>query len=254
MSNLIEFEKADLGYGRHVVLKEIDFDVQAGDFLGIVGPNGSGKTTLLKSVLGMIRPISGRVFRASERIRFGYVPQRETVDLLYPLSVMDIVLMGRYSRLGPFGRPGRTDRERAANALAHVGIGELAGRPYANLSGGQQQRTLIARALVGDPSLLVLDEPNTGMDLLGETATMELIHRLHVEDGIAVLMVTHHLATVVNYAKRIAVVGEGTLREGTVEEMITPENLTSLYGIPVQVARMDGHTTVIPMPDRKLIQ
>jgi ABC-type Mn2+/Zn2+ transport system ATPase subunit len=250
MSNLIQFEKADLGYGRRVVLREIDFDVQAGDFLGIVGPNGSGKTTLLKSVLGMIRPLAGRVSRASERVRFGYVPQRETVDLLYPLSVMDIVLMGRYSRLGPFGRPGGSDRARAAEALAHVGIRELANRPYANLSGGQQQRTLIARALVGDPSLLVLDEPNTGMDLVGETATMELIHRLHIEDGIAVLMVTHHLATVVNYAKRIAVVGEGTLKEGGIDDMITPENLSKLYGIPIQVARMDGHTAVVPMPEK----
>ena len=246
MRTLIEFQKADLGYGRRVVLKAIDFDVEAGDFLGIVGPNGSGKTTLLKAVLGMIRPLSGRVVRASGRVRFGYVPQRETVDLLYPLTVLDIVLMGRYSRLGPFGRPGSSDRKRALDSLAHVGIADLAQRPYANLSGGQQQRTLIARALIGEPSLLVLDEPNSGMDLMGETATMELIHRLHVEDGIAVLMVTHHLATVVNYAKRIAVVSEGTLREGTIAEMITADNLTQLYRIPVHVSTVDGHTVVVP--------
>ena len=250
MSKLIQFEKADLGYGRRVILREIDFDVEAGDFLGIVGPNGSGKTTLLKAVLGMIRPLKGRVTRASDTITFGYVPQRETVDLLYPLSVQDIVLMGRYRRLGPFARPQARDKRRALEALAQVGIAELAGRPYANLSGGQQQRTLIARALVGEPSLLVLDEPNTGMDLVGESATMELIHRLHVDAGIAVLMVTHHLATVVNYAKRIAVVGEGGLREGTIAEMITPESLTQLYGIPVQVATLDGHTVVVPMPIR----
>ena len=254
MSNLIKFENADLGYGRRVVLKAIDFDVQSGDFLGIVGPNGSGTTTLRTSVLGMIRPLAGSVTRVSEKIRFGYVPQREAVDLLYPLSVMDIVLMGRYSRLGPFARPGSADRERATEALKHVGIEALAAKAYATLSGGQQQRTLIARALVGDPSLLVLDEPNTGMDLAGESATMELIHRLHVEDGIAVLMVTHHLATVINYAKRIAVVGDGTLREGAIEEMITPDNLTDLYGIPVQVARMDGHTAVIPIPHRSNIE
>jgi ABC-type Mn2+/Zn2+ transport system ATPase subunit len=250
LERLIAFEKADLGYGRRVVLRSIDFDVLAGDFLGIVGPNGSGKTTLLKAVLGMIKPLSGRVHRASERIRFGYVPQRETVDLLYPLTVLDIVLMGRYALIGPFGRPGIADRQRAMSALEHVGIQDLAGRPYANLSGGQQQRTLIARALVGEPSLLVLDEPNTGMDLVGESATMELIHRLHVEDGIAVLMVTHQIATVVNYARRIAVVGEGVLREGTVAEMITSENLTQLYGIPVQVARVDSGTVVVPFPYR----
>ncbi len=251
MGKLIEFEKADLGYGRRVVLKAIDFDVEAGDFLGIVGPNGAGKTTLLKAVLGMIRPLSGKVVRASDIIRFGYVPQRETVDLLYPLTVLDIVLMGRFNRLGPFGRPGAADRKRALDALSHVGISDLSGRPYANLSGGQQQRTLIARALVGEPSLLVLDEPNAGMDLVGETATMELIKRLHVQDGIAVLMVTHHLATVVNYAKRIAVVGEGALREGTIAEMITSENLSRLYGFPVQVAHVNGHTAVVPMPPQE---
>jgi ABC-type Mn2+/Zn2+ transport system ATPase subunit len=200
----------------------------------------------LKAVLGMIRPLSGRVARESERIRFGYVPQRETVDLLYPLNVLDIVLMGLYHRLGPFGRPGSSQKERAREALEHVGIADLARRPYGNLSGGQQQRTLIARALVGEPSLLVLDEPNTGMDLVGEAATMELIQRLHLEDGIAVLMVTHHLATVVNYAKRIAVVGDGTLREGTVEEMITSENLSRLYGLPVKVVTTNGHAVVIP--------
>jgi len=254
MQRLIQFEKADLGYGRRAVLKQIDFDVQAGDFLGIVGPNGSGKTTLLKAVLGMIRPLAGRVARASEGIRFGYVPQRETVDLLYPLNVLDIALMGLYSRLGPFGRPGRVHKEKAREALAHVGVADLARRPYGNLSGGQQQRTLIARALVGEPSLLVLDEPNTGMDLVGETATMELIQRLHVEDGIAVLMVTHHLATVVNYAKRIAVVGDGTLREGSVAEMITSENLSRLYGLPVKVVMADGHATVIPQVGAERIE
>src|SRR5437870_12918214 len=146
MEKLIVFENADLGYGRQRVLQGVNFDVIPGDFLGIVGPNGAGKTTMLKAILGLLKPISGRVTVTSEGLRIGYVPQRESVDTLFPLTVMDIVLMGRYTRLGPFGRPGTADKEFAMRALDHVGITKLAGRPYPNLSGGQKQRALIARA------------------------------------------------------------------------------------------------------------
>src|SRR5437588_2416737 len=204
MQKLIVFEKVDLGYGRNVVLRDIHFDIEQGDFLGIVGPNGAGKTTLLKAILGLLKPLSGQVFVSAGGLRIGYVPQRESVDTLFPLTVMDIVLMGRYTRLGPFGRPGRDDKERAMEALRSVGITDLANRSYPNLSGGQKQRALIARALVGNPNLLILDEPTNGMDLASERAIMELVRMLHDEDRITVLMVSHLLHTVVNYAKRIA--------------------------------------------------
>src|SRR2546425_1241090 len=164
MNKLIQFDKVDLGYGRRRVLTAIEFDVISGDFLGIVGPNGAGKTTLLKAILGLLKPMAGIVERPAEGLRIGYVPQRESVDTLFPLTVLDIVLMGRYTRLGPFGRPGKADRAEAMASLEHVGITNLAHRPYPNLSGGQKQRTLIARALVGDPNLLILDEPTNGMD------------------------------------------------------------------------------------------
>src|SRR5437773_1966609 len=197
MSKLIIFEKAELGYGRRVVLRDIDFDVAAGDFLGIVGPNGAGKTTLLKAILGLIKPISGNVQTPAGGLRIGYVPQRESVDTLFPLTVMDIVLMGRYSRLGPFARPRTADREIAVRSIEHVGISHLTHRAYPNLSGGQKQRCLIARALAGEPNLLILDEPTNGMDLPSEKAIMDLIQHLHDVDGITVLMVSHLLNTVV---------------------------------------------------------
>src|ERR1043166_2324297 len=203
MKKLIVFERADLGYGNRRILSGIDFDVVAGDFLGIVGPNGAGKTTLLKAILGLLKPMAGRVERPAGSVNIGYVPQRESVDTLFPLTVLDIVLMGRYSRLGPFGRPTRDDKERAFKALDHVGIRDLANRSYQNLSGGQKQRALIARALVGEPTLLILDEPTNGMDLVSEKAIMELVRHLHDVDRITVLMVSHLLNTVVNYAKRI---------------------------------------------------
>jgi manganese/zinc/iron transport system ATP- binding protein len=246
MEKLIQFENVDLGYGQRRVLRNIDFDIATGDFLGIVGPNGAGKTTLLKAILGLLNPLSGRVTRPPEGVRIGYVPQRDSVDSLFPLTVLDIVLMGRYTLMGPFARPGIEDRRLAMRALEHVGMDSMATRAYPNLSGGQKQRALIARALVGDPGLLILDEPTNGMDLVSEHAIMELVKRLHDEDGITVLMVSHLLSTVVNYAKRVAIVGDGTLKEGTVDEMVTPQSLTDLYGMDVNVVRMDGQLVVLP--------
>jgi ABC-type Mn2+/Zn2+ transport system ATPase subunit len=246
MNKLIQFSGVDLGYGSRRVLRGIDFDIAPGDFLGIVGPNGAGKTTLLKAILGLLQPISGHITRPAEGVRIGYVPQRDSVDTLFPLTVLDIVLMGRYRLIGPFARPGREDRSLAMKALKHVGMDSMAGRAYPNLSGGQKQRALIARALVGDPNLLILDEPTNGMDLVSEHAIMELVRRLHDEDGMTVLMVSHLLNTVVNYARRIAIVGDGMLREGAVVEMVTPNSLTDLYGMPVNVAKMDGQVVILP--------
>jgi ABC-type Mn2+/Zn2+ transport system ATPase subunit len=246
MSSLVVFENVSLGYGRRRVLSGIDFDLQSGDFLGIVGPNGAGKTTLLKAVLGLLKPMSGTVRRSSENLRIGYVPQRESIDTFFPLTVLDIVLMGRYARLGPFRQPGRADREAALRALEHVGIADLAHQPYSRLSGGQKQRSLIARALAGEPNLLILDEPTNGMDLVSERAIMELVRSLHEEDKITVLMVSHLLNVVVNYARRLAIICEGSLREGTVREMITRQSLSALYGVEVQVAQVDHRLVVLP--------
>jgi ABC-type Mn2+/Zn2+ transport system ATPase subunit len=246
MGRLIEFENVDLGYGRRRVLQGVNLDVVPGDFLGIVGPNGAGKTTLLKAILGLIGPMAGRISRASEGLRVGYVPQRESVDTLFPLTVLDIVLMGRYTRVGWFRWPGQADRDAAMAALDHVGIADLARRSYPNLSGGQKQRALIARALAGNPNLLILDEPTNGMDLASERAIMELVCRLHDDDDLTVLMVSHLLNTVVNYARRIAIVGEGVLREGDVATMVTPPELSGLYGIDVHVGTVDDRLVVLP--------
>lgn len=246
MKKLIVFDKVDLGYGRRRVLKDIDFDVEAGDFLGIVGPNGAGKTTLLKAILGLLSPMAGLISRASDGLRIGYVPQRDSVDTLFPLTVLDIVLMGRYTRIGAIARPGAEDKALAMRALEHVSMADMANRAYPNLSGGQKQRALIARALVGDPNLLILDEPTNGMDLVSERAIMELVRRLHDRDQITVLMVSHLLNTVASYAQRIAIVGEGSLREGTVADMVTSRSLSELYRMDVQVVDVDGRRVILP--------
>ena len=144
--DMLVFENADLGYGRRKILTDLNLVLSEGDFLGIVGPNGTGKTTILKAMLGILKPMSGQVQR-NPNARFAYVPQRQFIDEVFPLTVMDVALMGRYPLFGVFSKPKQKDRDFVRKCLEHVGISNLANRPYRELSGGQKQRTLIARAL-----------------------------------------------------------------------------------------------------------
>lgn len=244
MTPLVRFDKVTLGYGRRPVLTGISFDIEEGDFLGLVGPNGSGKTTILRATLGTLKPLAGTVTRAPG-LRFGYVPQRDQVDYGFPLKVLEVVLMGRYDRIGIGRRPSGEDRALALAALDHVGIADLAGQPLSALSGGQKQRTLIARALVGKPNLLVLDEPTTGMDLVSTTQILGLVRELHERDRLTVLMVSHALNEVANYVERIALVNQGKFRIGPLDEVLSEEMLSDLYGLPVDVASVDGHRIVL---------
>jgi ABC-type Mn2+/Zn2+ transport system ATPase subunit len=244
MSALVSFDRVALGYGRRTVLSGLTFDIPAGDFLGLGGPNGAGKTTVLRALLGTLRPLSGSIQRDPD-LRIGYVPQSDRVEYGFPLQVLDVVLMGRYRRMGLGRRPGREDRARARAALAHVGIAELADQSIATLSGGQKQRMLIARALVGEPNLLVLDEPTTGMDLFAAAQTLGLVRALHEQDRLAVLMVSHALNEVANYVERIALVAAGGFRIGTVSEVFTEPALTRMYGVPVDVDSLNGHRVVV---------
>ncbi len=244
MTALVTFDRASLGYGRRAVLSNLSFEIREGDFLGLVGPNGSGKTTILRAILGALEPIAGTVTRA-EGLRFGYVPQRDQVDYGYPLSVVDVVLMGRYDRIGLGKRPSEADRELACDALEHVGIRDLSDRPLANLSGGQKQRTLIARALVGDPNVLILDEPTNGMDLVSMTQILGLVRELHERDGLTVLMVSHALNEVANYVERIALVADGKVHIGSTDEIMSEETLSNMYGIPVDVSSFNGLRIVV---------
>jgi ABC-type Mn2+/Zn2+ transport system ATPase subunit len=244
MTALVSFRDATLGYGRHAVLRGFNLDILDGDFLGIVGPNGSGKTTILKTFLGSLRQMGG-VVTVAPGLRFGYVPQRDVVDTLFPLHVLDVVLMGRYDRIGLGRRPSATDRELARKALERVGISHLADRPLNALSGGQRQRTLIARALVGEPNVLVLDEPTNGMDLVATTQILGLVRDLHERTGLTVVMVSHALNEVANYVERIALVHEGGYVVGSVEEVMTQQALSAMYGIPVEVSSFEGHRIVL---------
>ncbi|MEI6501842.1 MAG: ABC transporter ATP-binding protein [Armatimonadota bacterium] len=241
---IVAFNEVDLGYGRRTVLGNVNLVLSVGDNLAIVGPNGCGKTTLLKALLGILPPLKGQIRRADD-VRFGYVPQRQYVDEVYPFTTLEIVLMGRYRLLGALARPANRDKRLALRCLDHVGIADLANRQYRELSGGQKQRVLIARALAGEPAVLVLDEPTNDMDLASEHAIMELVKQLRETDGITVVMVSHLLNVVANYADHLAILDHETRIIGKLSEVLTSENLTSLYGVPVQVEMCAGQRVVL---------
>ena len=246
---LIEFDQVTLGYGHHVILRDVNLTVAPGDFLGIVGPNGAGKTTLLKALLGTLRPLSGRLTINTPAGAFGYVPQREAVDETFPLTVREMIMMGRFARIGLLRGPSPADQSVVGAAAAHVGIEDLFDRRYRTLSGGQKQRTLIGRALAAEPSVLVLDEPTNGMDLPAEKAMMDLVRHLHVQDKLTVIMVSHLLNVVASYVRRLAIVGDGKVEVGPVESMLTAEKLSALYRTRVVVDRIDGRVVVLPGAD-----
>lgn len=244
---LVRFRDVTLGYGRRVVLSQLNFELDAGGYVGIVGPNGAGKTTLLRALLGTLAPLSGAVEYGRRPMRFGYVPQAQTMDETFPLTALDVVLMGRFRDLGPVRRPGSADRERALAALEQVGIADLSDRLFREFSGGQRQRTLMARALASEPDVLVLDEPTNDMDVAAEHATMELVDRLHAERGLLVLMVSHLLNVVVNHVHSLAIVGAGEthFEMGPVDALVTPENMRRIYGMPLVVGEVAGKKVVL---------
>jgi len=243
-SQLIVFEHADLGYGRRRIITDLNLILSEGDYLGIVGPNGSGKTTILKAMLGIIRPMKGTARRDPNTL-IGYVPQRQFIDEVYPLTVSEVAIMGRYPLLSTFSRPSRADKDFVLECLNHVGIADLANRPYRELSGGQKQRTLIARALASQPKVLILDEPTNDMDIGSEHSIMELLTKLHDEDRITIVIVSHLLNVLINHAKTFAMINDGLDMVGPVDEIITSESLSRMYGMQVEVAFCNGRRVVL---------
>ncbi|WP_309685305.1 metal ABC transporter ATP-binding protein [Armatimonas sp.] len=241
---LITFDDATLGYGRRVVLPSLSFGLSEGGYLGIVGPNGAGKTTLLKAILGILAPLSGKAIH-HRKLTFGYVPQAQTTDDLFPITVQEIVVMGRYRRVGLLKNPGSEDRQRAESALEQVGLPHLSTRLFRELSGGQKQRVLMARALVSEPDVLVLDEPTSAMDIAAESATMELIERIHQQSLLLVVLVSHSLNIVANHARTVAILGGTHFQIGPVEKIVQPETLRELFNYDFKILEVDGRRLVL---------
>lgn len=242
---LIEFRDARFGYGRRMVLEHVSIDVRRGDLLGLVGPNGAGKTTLLRGLLGQLKPLSGEVLWGGVRPKIGFVPQRENLNPIWPLRVLDVVLMGRCALRGPMRRLTTEDREESMRALELTGIVALSALPVANLSGGQVQRTLLARALASHPDILILDEPTTGMDLAGSTGMLRLIRSLHDERKLTVLFVSHDLNAVAGIATRLVLIHEGRVKEGDEESILSPDVLGAVYGLDIVVGNVGGQRVVV---------
>lgn len=243
---LIRLERAVIGY-RTPLLPPIDLAVRAGSTLGVLGPNGAGKTALLKSMLGLLPLLGGRrMLPLGRPPRVGYVPQRDRLDMSWPLSVLDVVLMGRAPRVGPVRRYTARDRKAACDALSEIGVGDLASRPLYALSGGQHQKVLVARALAADPELLVLDEPTSAMDPAAERVLLDLVARLKSAHNLSVVLVTHQLTAIPGFATDVALVDRerGLFEVGPAEQMLDPQKLGRLYGREVRVAKV-GDTVAI---------
>jgi manganese/zinc/iron transport system ATP- binding protein len=223
-----------VAYRTQPVLWDVDVELPEGQLIAIVGPNGAGKSTLLKSVLGLVRPVTGwvRIFGESAELRrswIGYVPQRESVDWDFPTSALDVVTMGSYGRLGWFRRPGRRQREKARECLDKVGIRDLAGRQISQLSGGQQQRVFLARALAQEARLYLMDEPFAGVDATTERAIVALLKDLR-DAGRTVIAVHHDLQTVPEYFDWVVLLNLRLVAAGPVATTFTAENLHKTYG------------------------
>ena len=236
----IKIENVSFAYNGFRVIDSVNLAVYERDFLSLVGPNAGGKTTLLKLILGLLKPTTGfiHVFGlppAKARSRIGYMPQHANLDPLFPVSVLDVVLMGRMGNGRRFGFFGKLDREKAEEALRKVELQDVRNRSFSDLSGGQHQRVLIARALVTDPDLLLLDEPTSNVDAAVETELFELLN--HLNEKMTVVLVTHDLGFVSGYVKRVACVNRKVVVHATHE--ISGEMINELYGSEVQMVRHD---------------
>ncbi|RMF16231.1 MAG: metal ABC transporter ATP-binding protein [Candidatus Dadabacteria bacterium] len=230
----VHIEDLTVAYHDRPVLWDIDLDIDTGRLAAVVGPNGAGKTTMIRTIMGLLRPLAGHVYLfgrpvAEQRRRIAYVPQRAALDWDFPASVLDVAMMGSYGRLGWFRRPGRRERLQAIDALQQVGLQGFEDRHIGALSGGQQQRVLIARALVQDGDLYLMDEPFQGVDAVTERAIIDVLRRLR-EEGKTVVVVHHDLQTVPEYFDDVALVNVRLIAAGPVEDVFTDENLRLTYG------------------------
>jgi zinc/manganese transport system ATP-binding protein len=240
---LARAEDASVGWGRRPVLRGVSFELRRGDYLGLVGPNGSGKSTLLRALLGLAKPIEGTITRTPEW-RAGYVPQRDALEPLFRFRALEVVAMAASSESWLPAAKTRRRRESAARALDAVGMAPMERRVFRDLSGGQKQRVLIARALASGPTVLVLDEPTTGMDVASESDLLELVQRLRRERDLAVVLVSHSLHVVADEAERVGLLAGDRVRFGLPQEIVSDAALSEVYGRPVEVHELHGRRVV----------
>jgi ABC-type Mn2+/Zn2+ transport system ATPase subunit len=239
---LARLERVTCSYGPDPVLVDVDLDIGADQFTAIVGPSGSGKTTLLRVLLGMVRPLAGSVYRRPG-LRVGYVPQVETVNWSFPVTVSECVLMARTrGRILPWRS--RAEQIEVDEMLERLGIAALADRHIRQLSGGQQQRVFIARAMIGHPHVLVLDEPTSGVDVRTRHEVLHLLEDLH-DDGLAVVLTTHDLNGIASHLPHVVCLNTEVIGVGAPRDVLTPDVLERTYGARMAILQHAGMTIVV---------
>ncbi|MGH2703518.1 MAG: metal ABC transporter ATP-binding protein [Actinomycetota bacterium] len=240
---LIRLESASVAYDGLPAVIDADLAINAGDYMGVVGPSGSGKTTLLKLLAAAVAPTDGRAVRVPGLVA-GYVPQVESVNWQFPVTVSEVVLMaGDRRRLLPW--PSHAERRRAGVILQRLGIDDLERRHIRSLSGGQQQRVFIARALMGSPDVLLMDEPTSGVDVATRHDVLHLLHELNHDDGIAVVITTHDLNGIAAHMHTLVCLNRRIIAAGSPAHILTPAVLEQTYGAPMAVLSHGGMPVVV---------
>jgi len=248
----IVFDRVTVKYDSIVALDNINFTIEQGDYVGIIGPNGGGKTTILKTILGLIQTTSGKVTihgDSNQKARpiIGYVPQVAQFERFYPIDVMDVVLMGRLNKSAMFRRYSKEDKTRAIESLGFVGIADLRKRQLGKLSGGQIQRVMGARALAGQPKILLLDEPTASVDYQAEQNLYELLANLSKD--MTIILVSHDIGVVSRQVKNLACLNRKLFHHGSKE--ILPSVMESVYGCPVDLIAHGTPHRVLPDHDHE---
>jgi ABC-type Mn2+/Zn2+ transport system ATPase subunit len=238
-SEQLEVQDASIGYGDKTVLENLTFTVPHGARVAVVGPNGAGKSTLFKALVGLLPLRSGRIFvhgrpLGNHKDCVAYVPQREEVDWRFPVTVHDVVMMGRYDHQGWIGGASRKDRQVVSRSLMQMGIADLAGRSISELSGGEQQRAFLARALAQEPHILLMDEPFTGVDMPTQGSTLELLDDLRAED-VTAMIATHDLGIAVEKFDLLLLLNHRLIAFGTPAEVMKQENVLQAFGTRLTV-------------------
>lgn len=239
----VKLKDVTVGYDKTPILSHTNLDIGWGLIVGVLGPNGAGKSTLIKTILGTLKTFDGQVDVGGFPVRsngarktIGYVPQREVVNWDFPVTVWDVVMMGRTQRIGLFRFPGAADKRAVASALERVGMAGFAQRQISQLSGGQQQRVFLARALAQEGKLLLLDEPLNGVDQTTQDAIIALLRDVR-DEGSTIVMATHDLELAADWCDRLVMVNHAVIAYGTPQEAFQPDVLRKTYG---------GHALVVP--------
>lgn len=224
--NAIEIKNLTVAYGENIALEDLNLNIEVGSLMALVGPNGAGKSTLIKTILKFLKQITGEIKINAKTL--AYVPQRNSVDWDFPTTLFDVVEMGCYGRVGLFKRVSKEEKQKVLKAIEQVGMLEFKDRQISELSGGQQQRAFIARALVQEADIYLMDEPFQGVDSTNEKSIVEILKQLKAE-GKTIIVVHHDLQTVPTYFESVALINKAVIVSGKVSEVFTQENIDVTY-------------------------